>query len=101
MTPKRLKCHFWRANSHSKGWESLWPNNCNQIGTGSSDGVGPRPSALSGSNRDDFLCKTNGTAPANFFQRGKRNVRMVEGIPSNSAAIIDGKSLVQKVNTDR
>ena len=26
---------------------------------------------------------------------------MVEGIPSNSAAIIDGMSLVKKVNTDR
>ena len=52
------------------------------------------------STRDDFLCKTNGIAPANFFQRGKRNVRMVEGVPSNSAAIIDGMSLVQKVNTD-
>ena len=46
-------------------------------------------------------CKTKRNAPANFFYREKRNVRMIEEIPSNSAATIDGMRLVQKVNTDR
>ena len=45
--------------------------------------------------------KLTGPLQPIFFQRGKRNVRMVEGIPSNSAAIIDGMSLLKKVNTDR
>lgn len=57
--------------------------------------LGPLPWALS--NPDGFLRKTNKAALATLLQK---NVQPAERITSNSAAVIDGISLVQKVNAD-
>ena len=57
--------------------------------------LGPLPWALA--TPDSFLRKTNKAALANLLQK---NVQPAEHIPSNSAAIIDGMNLVQKVNAD-
>jgi len=57
--------------------------------------LGPLPWSLS--TPDGFLRKTNKAALATLLQK---NVQPAERIPSNSAAVIDGMSLVQKVNVD-
>lgn len=57
--------------------------------------LGPLPWALA--TPDGFLRKTNKAALATLLQK---NVQPAEQIRNNSAAIIDGMSLVQKVNAD-
>ena len=57
--------------------------------------LGPLPWVLAAP--DCFLRKTNKAALATFLQK---NEQPAEKIPSNSAAIIDGMNLVQKVNAD-
>lgn len=57
--------------------------------------LGPLPWALS--TRNSFLRKTNKATLASLFQK---NVPLTERIPCNSAAVIDGMSLKQKVNVD-
>ncbi|KAK3728046.1 hypothetical protein QZH41_015787, partial [Actinostola sp. cb2023] len=57
--------------------------------------LGPLPWSLS--TPDGFLRKTNKAALATLLQK---NVQPAERIPSNLAVVIDGMSLVQKVNAD-
>ena len=57
--------------------------------------LGPLPWALS--TPDGFLRQTNKAALATLIQK---NVQPAERIPDNCAAVIDGMSLVQKVNAD-
>ena len=57
--------------------------------------LGPLPWALA--TPDGFLRKTNKAALATLLQK---NVQPAERIPINSAAVIDGMALVQKVHAD-
>ena len=57
--------------------------------------LGPLPWALS--TPDDMLRKTNNAALATALQK---NVSVAESLPNNSASVIDGISLVQKLTGD-
>ena len=58
--------------------------------------LGPLPWALSSA--DGLLRNTNKASLASLLQK---NVQVTEEVPANSAAVIDGMSLVQRVKGDQ
>ena len=58
--------------------------------------LGPLPWALS--TPDGLLRKTNKASLASLLQK---NVQVCEEVPVNSAAVIDGMSLVQRLKEDQ